>query len=59
MRAVLRLLAMLILAPALAWAAPVRIKDLATVDGVRGNDLLGYGIVVGLSPVPFSPTTIP
>lgn len=49
MRAVLRLLAALLLVPALAWAAPVRIKDLATVDGVRGNDLLGYGIVVGLN----------
>lgn len=33
----------------LAAAAPVRIKDLANVDGVRGNDLVGYGLVVGLS----------
>ncbi|MBP7003739.1 flagellar basal body P-ring protein FlgI [Amaricoccus sp.] len=30
-------------------AAPVRIKDLVNVDGVRGNDLLGYGLVVGLN----------
>ncbi|WJS84886.1 flagellar basal body P-ring protein FlgI [Paracoccus sp. TOH] len=30
-------------------AAPVRIKDLANIDGVRGNDLVGYGLVVGLS----------
>ncbi|MDO5705118.1 MAG: flagellar basal body P-ring protein FlgI [Paracoccus sp. (in: a-proteobacteria)] len=29
-------------------AAPVRIKDLANFDGVRGNDLVGYGLVVGL-----------
>ncbi|MFN3273788.1 MAG: flagellar basal body P-ring protein FlgI [Paracoccus sp. (in: a-proteobacteria)] len=29
-------------------AAPVRIKDLADFDGVRGNDLVGYGLVVGL-----------
>lgn len=32
-----------------AQAAPVRIKDLANVDGVRGNDLVGYGLVVGLN----------
>ncbi|WP_370553260.1 flagellar basal body P-ring protein FlgI [Falsirhodobacter sp. alg1] len=32
-----------------AMAAPVRIKDLANVDGVRGNDLVGYGLVVGLN----------
>lgn len=44
-----RLLAVLFLIPGLAMAAPVRIKDLATVDGVRGNDLLGYGLVVGLN----------
>lgn len=37
-----------ILLPALAMAAPVRIKDLANFDGVRGNDLIGYGLVVGL-----------
>lgn len=34
---------------AMATAAPIRIKDLANVDGVRGNDLIGYGLVVGLS----------
>nr|WP_230383132.1 flagellar basal body P-ring protein FlgI [Paracoccus shanxieyensis] len=33
----------------MASAAPVRIKDLANVDGVRGNDLVGYGLVVGLN----------
>lgn len=32
-----------------AYAAPIRIKDLANVDGVRGNDLVGYGLVVGLN----------
>lgn len=31
-----------------ATAIPVRIKDLADFDGVRGNDLVGYGLVVGL-----------
>ena len=29
-------------------AQAVRIKDLANFDGMRGNDLVGYGIVVGL-----------
>jgi len=32
-----------------AIAAPVRIKDLVEFDGVRGNDLVGYGLVVGLN----------
>lgn len=36
------------LLPAFSVAGPVRIKDLADFDGVRGNDLVGYGIVVGL-----------
>jgi flagellar P-ring protein precursor FlgI len=30
-------------------AEPVRLKDLVEVDGVRGNDLVGYGLVVGLN----------
>lgn len=30
-------------------AAEVRIKDLVEFDGVRGNDLVGYGLVVGLN----------
>ncbi len=30
-------------------ASPVRIKDLVEFEGVRGNDLLGYGLVVGLN----------
>ena len=29
-----------------AWAE--RIKDLASVQGVRSNQLIGYGLVVGL-----------
>ena len=32
-----------------AFAEPVRIKDLVEFDGVRGNDLVGYGLVVGLN----------
>lgn len=31
-----------------SWAVPVRIKDLVEFEGVRGNDLIGYGLVVGL-----------
>lgn len=33
----------------LTAAGPVRIKDLVAFDGVRGNDLVGYGLVVGLN----------
>ena len=32
-----------------AIAQDVRIKDLVEFDGVRGNDLVGYGLVVGLN----------
>jgi flagellar P-ring protein precursor FlgI len=32
-----------------ALASPIRIKDLVEFDGVRGNDLVGYGLVVGLN----------
>jgi len=35
-------------APRAEVAATQRIKDLATVQGVRSNQLVGYGIVVGL-----------
>jgi len=30
-------------------AAQVRIKDISDVDGIRGNQLVGYGLVVGLN----------
>ena len=48
---------MIVLRAALIWifcagfalAGPVRIKDLVEFDGVRGNDLVGYGLVVGLN----------
>ncbi len=35
--------------PALGLADAVRIKDLVEFDGVRSNDLIGYGLVVGLN----------
>lgn len=45
----LLLAALLALLPVLAEASPIRIKDLVQFDGVRGNDLVGYGLVVGLN----------
>lgn len=35
--------------PVMAVSAPIRLKDLVEFDGVRGNDLVGYGLVVGLN----------
>jgi flagellar P-ring protein precursor FlgI len=32
-----------------AVAVPARVKDMVTVEGVRDNQLVGYGIVVGLN----------
>ena len=44
---------LLALVPLLLTAAPaaaqVRIKDIADVEGVRDNQLVGYGLVVGLN----------
>ncbi|MFQ6546836.1 flagellar basal body P-ring protein FlgI [Aestuariibius sp. 2305UL40-4] len=40
---------MAILLAGLAVANPVRLKDLVEFDGVRGNDLVGYGLIVGLN----------
>ena len=44
-----------LLAPALVFAQKsddrltVRVKDVAEIEGVRGNQLIGYGIVIGLN----------
>lgn len=35
--------------PIAAQGGAIRLKDLVEFDGVRGNDLVGYGLVVGLS----------
>lgn len=35
--------------PVFVQATPIRIKDLVEFDGVRSNDLVGYGLVVGLN----------
>ena len=49
----LRRLAFLLLAPLVIQMVParadVRIKDIADVEGVRENQLIGYGLVVGLN----------
>lgn len=48
----MRILALFLLVWGLALpaqASSVRIKDLVEFDGVRGNDLVGYGLVVGLN----------
>ncbi len=45
----LRVLICFLLLPALAQANTIRLKDLVEFDGVRGNDLVGYGLVVGLN----------
>jgi flagellar P-ring protein precursor FlgI len=44
-----RLILLLLLVALPATATPIRIKDLVEFDGVRGNDLVGYGLVVGLN----------
>lgn len=46
MRVLIIVLAALL--PLASFGFPTRIKDLAEFDGVRGNDLVGYGLVVGL-----------
>ena len=43
------LLALLPLIAPAAGSAQVRIKDIAELEGVRGNQLVGYGLVVGLN----------
>ncbi|WP_341367978.1 flagellar basal body P-ring protein FlgI [Yoonia sp. BS5-3] len=43
------LAALLFVIPAIGHATPIRIKDLVEFDGVRSNDLVGYGLVVGLN----------
>jgi flagellar P-ring protein precursor FlgI len=42
-----------------AEAATSRIKDLAAIEGVRENQLVGYGIVVGLAGTGDSLTNAP
>lgn len=49
-RVVVGLMALsLLLQPIAAEAAAARIKDIVNVEGVRDNQLIGYGLVVGLN----------
>lgn len=43
------ILLLIFIIPNLAFAGAIRLKDLVEFDGVRGNDLVGYGLVVGLN----------
>lgn len=47
--ALLAAAAMGLTALAPAYAAPARIKDIVDIEGVRDNQLVGYGLVVGLN----------
>ena len=47
-RATFLFVALFAAAVASSARADIRIKDLVEFDGVRGNDLVGYGLVVGL-----------
>ncbi|HJT18939.1 MAG TPA: flagellar basal body P-ring protein FlgI [Nitrospira sp.] len=46
-----RISGLVLLLTAVCWTAPadaVRIKDIGAIEGVRENQLIGYGLVVGL-----------
>jgi flagellar P-ring protein precursor FlgI len=49
MRLVIAICLLLSLCLMAAAQADVRIKDIADVEGVRENQLIGYGLVVGLN----------
>ncbi len=49
MKKLLMALGLLIATVGMAQPNTIRIKDLVEFDGVRGNDLIGYGLVVGLN----------
>lgn len=49
MRLFLIILVALMSITAQAAQAAVKLKDLVEIEGVRGNDLVGYGLVVGLN----------
>ncbi|SMY08215.1 flagellar basal body P-ring protein FlgI [Flavimaricola marinus] len=51
MRFLRKLIATLLIAavPLSAIASPIRLKDIVEFDGVRSNDLVGYGLIVGLN----------
>lgn len=48
-KAIITVLLLIILLPLTSPVYAVRIKDIATVGGVRDNQLVGYGLIVGLN----------
>ncbi|MDR2337319.1 MAG: flagellar basal body P-ring protein FlgI [Deltaproteobacteria bacterium] len=48
MKKVILLIVFLLQLQVLNTAQAIRLKDIADVEGVRGNDLIGYGLVIGL-----------
>lgn len=52
MTSITKIFALTLLSIFASWVAPAyamtRIKDIATIQGIRGNQLMGYGLVVGL-----------
>ena len=50
-RTIAAIFALLMATAPVVPAVPVRLKDMASLEGVRENQLLGYGIVVGLNGV--------
>jgi len=56
------MVAAVVLTAAVIWCAPAsaaRIKDIASVDGVRDNQLMGFGLVGGLSGTGDDPKSAP
>ncbi|UWP95418.1 flagellar basal body P-ring protein FlgI [Aliiroseovarius crassostreae] len=49
MKQILTAIFLLLVSTMSMQANTIRIKDLVEFDGVRGNDLIGYGLVVGLN----------
>src|ERR1700680_2684718 len=45
----MKILLTLVLTAVLASSEGARLKDFASIEGVRDNQLIGYGVVVGLA----------
>jgi flagellar P-ring protein FlgI len=52
------LLCLLALVPVMAGSEGTRLKDLVSIEGIRDNQLIGYGLVVGLNRTGDSAQTI-
>jgi len=49
MKPLLAIVCMMVLPCEIGWTAPARLKELVAIEGVRDNQLVGYGLVVGLN----------